>query len=57
VETTERPVPVYLPLEMHGWRGIEIVCREMGPLLITDVVLDGTGCLKVPAHLDIGIWG
>ncbi len=57
METTERPVPVYLPLEMHGWRGIEIVCREMGPLLITDVVLDGTGCLKVPAHLDIGIWG
>jgi len=45
VETTGRPVPVYLPLEMHGWGGIDIVRREMDPLLITDVVLDGTGCL------------
>ncbi len=57
METTGRPVPVYLPLEMHGWGGIDIVRRGMGTLLITDVVLDGTGCLKVPAHLDIGIWG
>ncbi|MBA4115368.1 MAG: hypothetical protein H0X71_02810 [Rubrobacter sp.] len=33
VETTGRPVPVYLPLEMHGWGGIEIVRRGMDPLL------------------------
>lgn len=57
METTGRHLPVYLPLEIHGWGGIEIVRREMDSLLITDVVLDGTGCLKAPAHLDIGIWG